>query len=63
MKLKKFLGVSAFVCGVLLLNVGKVKADQEDEIGYKKDGLKYVNNYIIDEILFMNNDSVLDIFK
>ena len=44
MKLKKFLGISAFVCGVLLLNVGKVKAEQDDKGEYKKDLLNLIKN-------------------
>ena len=44
MKFKKLLGVSAFVCGVLILNVSKVKAEQEDKLEYKKDLLKLIKN-------------------
>lgn len=44
MKFKKFFGLSACVCVILLLNVNKVKADQEYYVKYKKDLINSIKN-------------------
>ena len=44
MKFKKFFGLSACVCGILLLNANKVKADQEHDVKYKNDLINSIKN-------------------
>lgn len=44
MNLKKFLGLSACVCGILFLNMNKVKADQEYDLKYKNNLINSIKN-------------------
>ena len=44
MRMKRFLVVSAFICGVLFWNVSNVKADQKGEIELKKELLNKIKN-------------------
>ena len=53
-----------------MINDGKIEINYlvnklfpEEQLIIEEFDIKFDSMYIIDEILFMNNDSVLDIFK